>query len=181
MKEMNPPDDWLKTGWTRDSQTRTRLVDSLFCITCSLENNAFCLHYVIKVTLHYLMLHRFKIHSVSELSCTALLDCRALQPRVFARLLVDNYYELLTLLFEFSKILSWFVHSIRLLDPPGIAIKLSVSQFLKQEELKTQKSKEKSREKSGQERAGPKALFPQRWQNRNSEQFKWFFVSVNEV
>ena len=75
MTEMNPPDDWLNTGWTRDSQTRTRLVDSLFCITCSLENNAFCLHYVIKVTLHYLTLHRFKIHSVSELSRTALLGC----------------------------------------------------------------------------------------------------------
>ena len=38
----------------RNSQTLIRLVDSLFCITCSLENNAFSvLHYVIKVTLHY--------------------------------------------------------------------------------------------------------------------------------
>ena len=35
--------------------------------TCSLENNAFSvLHYVIKFTLHYLMLHRFKIHSALE-------------------------------------------------------------------------------------------------------------------
>ena len=41
MMQINPPDDWLKTGWTRDSQARTRLVDSLFCITCSLENIAF--------------------------------------------------------------------------------------------------------------------------------------------
>ena len=57
MMEMNPPDDWLKTGRARDSQTRTRLVDSLFRITCSLENNAFSyLHYVIKVTLHNYML-----------------------------------------------------------------------------------------------------------------------------
>ena len=39
--QINPPDDWLKTGWTQDSQVRTRLVDSLFCITCSLENNTF--------------------------------------------------------------------------------------------------------------------------------------------
>ena len=29
----DPPDDWLKTGWARDSKTRTRLVDSLICIT----------------------------------------------------------------------------------------------------------------------------------------------------
>ena len=41
MMQINPPDDWLKTGSTRDSQARTRLVDSLICITCSLENNAF--------------------------------------------------------------------------------------------------------------------------------------------
>ena len=40
--KVNPPNDWLKRGWARDSQTRTRLVGSLFCITCSLENNAFC-------------------------------------------------------------------------------------------------------------------------------------------
>ena len=38
--------------------TRTWFVDSLFCVTCSLENNAFSvLDYVIKVTLHYYMLH----------------------------------------------------------------------------------------------------------------------------
>lgn len=44
-----------KPGWGRDSQTRTGLVHSLSCITCSFENNAFSvLHYVIKVTFHYL-------------------------------------------------------------------------------------------------------------------------------
>ena len=60
----NPPDDWLKTGWARDSQTRTRLVDSLICITCSLENNELSvLHYVINVALHYWVLHRFEIFS----------------------------------------------------------------------------------------------------------------------
>ena len=32
MMPRNPPDDWLKMQWARDSQTRTRLVDSLFCI-----------------------------------------------------------------------------------------------------------------------------------------------------
>ena len=55
MMQMNPPDDWLKTGWARDSQTRTQLVDSLICvIDRSLENNAFSvLHYVINVALHY--------------------------------------------------------------------------------------------------------------------------------
>ena len=52
----DPPDDWLKTGWARDSQTRTRLVDSLICITCLLENKAFSV-------LHYVMLHRFEIFS----------------------------------------------------------------------------------------------------------------------
>ena len=53
-----------KAGWTRDSQTRTRFVDSLFCITCSLENNAFSvLHYVTNVALQYNMLHRFEIFS----------------------------------------------------------------------------------------------------------------------
>ena len=53
-----------KVGWTRDSQARTRLVDSLFFITCSLENNAFSvLHYVISVALHYSILHRFETFS----------------------------------------------------------------------------------------------------------------------
>ena len=57
----DPPDDWLKTGWARELQTRRRLVDSLICITCSLENNAFyVLHYVM-VALHYSMLHRLEI------------------------------------------------------------------------------------------------------------------------
>ena len=61
--DIDPPDDWLKTGWAPDSQTRTRLVDSLIFITCSLENNAFSgLHYVM-VALHYSMLHRFEIFS----------------------------------------------------------------------------------------------------------------------
>ena len=48
----------LKTGWARrDSQTRKRLVTTLSCITCSLENNAFSvLHYLIKVTLRFLTL-----------------------------------------------------------------------------------------------------------------------------
>ena len=29
----------VEDGMSKDSQIRTRLVDSLFCITCSLENN----------------------------------------------------------------------------------------------------------------------------------------------
>ena len=54
MMQMNPPNDWLKTGWAWDSQTCT-LLSSLFCITCSLENNALSVvHYVIKVILHLL-------------------------------------------------------------------------------------------------------------------------------
>ena len=35
----DPPDDWLKTGWSRNSQTRARLVDSLICCASS---NKFC-------------------------------------------------------------------------------------------------------------------------------------------
>ena len=57
----DPPNDRLKTGWAGDSWTRTRLMDSLICITCSLGNNAFsALHYIM-VTLHYSMLPRFEI------------------------------------------------------------------------------------------------------------------------
>ena len=52
----------------------------LFYITCSLVNNAFSvLHYVIKVTLHYLTLHRFGIHSTWNFSPMAS------QPRVLSR------------------------------------------------------------------------------------------------
>ena len=55
MMQMNPLNDWLKTGWAWDSQTCTRLVNSPFCITCSLEYNALSVvHYVIKVILHLL-------------------------------------------------------------------------------------------------------------------------------
>ena len=51
--------------------------------TCSIENNAFSvLHYVIKVTLHYLMLHRFEIHSPLELSRSALQGCRLAASRL---------------------------------------------------------------------------------------------------
>ena len=61
-----PPDYWLKTVWAQDSQTRTWLVDSLFCITCSLKNNAFSvLHYVMKIALNYYMVHQFEIFSAS--------------------------------------------------------------------------------------------------------------------
>ena len=179
LKEMNPPDDWLKTGWTRDSQTRTRLVDSLFCITCSLENNAFCLLYVIKVTLHYLTLHRFKIHSVWKLSRTALLGCRLAASRLreavrwrllwIANLVVwVQQNTVLICTFYTPSGSSWHSHQTFCLSIPQAG------------RAKDTKVKEKSREKSWQERAGPKALFPQRRQNRNSEQFKWFF-SVNEV
>ena len=47
-------------------------------LECSLENNAFSvLHYVIKVTLHYLTLHRFETHSALELSRTCSLENNA--------------------------------------------------------------------------------------------------------
>ena len=64
--KVNPPNDWLKRGWARDSQTRTRLVGSLFCITCSLENNAFC---VLRYTTLCYIASRFILppHSLASL------------------------------------------------------------------------------------------------------------------
>ena len=51
-------EDGMSTG------SRTRLVDSLICITCSLENNELSvLHYVRNVGLYYQVLHRFEIFS----------------------------------------------------------------------------------------------------------------------
>ena len=45
---------------------------------CLLEHNAFSvLHYVIKVTLHYLTLHRFETHSALELSRACSLENNA--------------------------------------------------------------------------------------------------------
>ena len=75
MMQINPPDDWLKTGWTRDSQARTRLVDSLFYITCSLENNAFFVLFSLLpyISTCYLNLRFFL---PLEQSRTALLGCR---------------------------------------------------------------------------------------------------------
>ena len=75
-----PADDWLKTGWAKDSQTYTRLMDSLICIMCSLENNGFSvLHCVINIALHYYkMLHWRKIFLPLELLHTALLGCHLL-------------------------------------------------------------------------------------------------------
>ena len=59
---IHPIEDWLKTGWARESQTRTRLVDSLICIMCSLENNAFSVLHYVTVALHlYSVLNRFEI------------------------------------------------------------------------------------------------------------------------
>ena len=89
----DPPDDWLKTGWARDSQTRTRLVDSLICITCSLENNAFSVLHCVMVALHYSMFNT----SIRDFFCpwnnrAWLYQAAASQPRVFAKLLVSNYF-----------------------------------------------------------------------------------------
>lgn len=43
----------VEEGMSTESQTHTQLMDSLLCITCFLENNAFyVLHYIVKVTLH---------------------------------------------------------------------------------------------------------------------------------
>ena len=82
----DPPDDWLKTGWARDPQTRTRLVDSLIvsracsktmhslsCITSGLPYITLC--YIDSIFFPPL-----------EQLRTALLGCRL----VFARLLAGN-------------------------------------------------------------------------------------------
>ena len=60
MMQINPPEDWLKTGWTQDSQVRTRLVDSLFCIMCSSKTmHSLFFGSFFFVTLPYFMLHRY--------------------------------------------------------------------------------------------------------------------------
>ena len=46
-------EDGMSTGFTN---THRRLVDSLICITCSFENNAFSVLYYVMVALHYSML-----------------------------------------------------------------------------------------------------------------------------
>ena len=64
--------------------------------TSSLENNAFSvMHYVEKVTLYYLMLHRFEFHSVflPWNFRARLYYAAASQPRVFVRLLVGNHRD----------------------------------------------------------------------------------------
>ena len=74
-------------GLARDSQTRTRLVDSLICTTCSLENNVFSVLHYVMVALHYSTLHRFEIFPSLEHSRTALLGYRLAtsRPREAAR------------------------------------------------------------------------------------------------
>ena len=50
-------------GWRRDehgTHKHTQLVDSLICIKCLLENNAFSVLHYVMVALHYSMLHRYK-------------------------------------------------------------------------------------------------------------------------
>ena len=64
--------------------------------TSSLENNAFSvMQYVEKVTLYYLMLHRFEFHSVflPWNFRARLYYAAASQPRVFVRLLVGNHRD----------------------------------------------------------------------------------------
>ena len=43
----------VKTEWARDSQIRTRLMHSLICLTCLLENNAFSVLHYVMVASHY--------------------------------------------------------------------------------------------------------------------------------
>ena len=55
-------------GWRRDEHGTHKhahgsCMDSLICITCSLENNAFSVLHYVMVALHYSVLHRFEIFS----------------------------------------------------------------------------------------------------------------------
>ena len=55
-------------GWRRDEHGTHKhahgsCMDSLICITCSLENNAFSVLHYVMVALNYTMLHRFEILS----------------------------------------------------------------------------------------------------------------------
>ena len=67
--------------WVRDSQTHTRLMDSLICITCSLENNAFSVLHYVMVASHYSMLHRLEIFStpgtIAQIVLTKCIQCWA--------------------------------------------------------------------------------------------------------
>ena len=55
-------------GWRRDEHGTHKhahgsCMDSLTCITCSLENNAFSVLHYVMVALHYSVLHRFETFS----------------------------------------------------------------------------------------------------------------------
>ena len=88
----------------RNSQTLTQLVDSLFCITCSLENNAFSvLHYVIKVTLHYYN----NVTSIRDSFCPGtfahfLLGLIRLYSIFFADLVVPFYLRVIVRIWQVS-------------------------------------------------------------------------------
>ena len=96
MLQMNPLyNNWLTMGWARDSQTCTQPVDSLFCITCLLENNAFSvLHCIIKVPLHFLMWHRFEIvHGFIRLPPCSLASSRDCSLAIHVLNIIINYND----------------------------------------------------------------------------------------
>ena len=100
-----------KIGWRRDkhgtvSQTRIWLVDSLICITCSLENNAFSVLRYVMVALHYSMLCQFEIFSAPG---TIAHGSIRLPPREAARL------QLLHIQTNINKRSCWFCKRLRLL------------------------------------------------------------------
>ena len=102
-------------------------MDSLICITCSLENNenTFCsaLRHKSYLTLPYVY-HRIKIHSALELSRTALLGCPLTIERVSFRFTSkgkrefvprDQVSPLLAVLCPlFSSFTQFFIHKIGL-------------------------------------------------------------------
>ena len=74
-KALSSPDPRSFCGWHWPNRSRSAMLKrgaSNRTVTRSL----WCrIHYVVKVTLHYLLLHRFEIRSVLELLRTALLCC----------------------------------------------------------------------------------------------------------
>ena len=83
-------------GWRRDvhgthKHAHGSCMDSLICITCSLENNAFSVLHYVMVALHY------SVTLIRDFFCPwknhpRFYQAAALQPRVFARLFVGNYF-----------------------------------------------------------------------------------------
>ena len=93
-------EDGMSRGLTNTHTAR----GILFYITCSLVKNAFSvLHYVIKVTLHYLIRYIDSGFILLGTFAHGFSGCRLAASRfVASRLLVGNYVQLLNVVFKMS-------------------------------------------------------------------------------